>query len=131
MQAMLTATTYAVVGASRDHTKYGYQVYRSLQSVGKTVFPVNPNAAKIEGILCYPTLSDLPQMPEVVVMVVPPKVTEAAVAECARLDIAQVWMQPGAESPTAIDVCRDHKIAVVAGGPCLMVLLRTAKHQSQ
>ncbi len=129
MQAMLTATTFTVVGASRDPEKYGYLVYRSLKSAGKTVFPVNPNAAEVDGDTSYPTLSALPQMPEVAVMVVPPAVTEAAVDECARLGIKQIWMQPGSESEKAIALCRDKGIAVIAGGPCIMVLLRTAKYQ--
>ena len=63
-------------------------------------------------------------------MVVPPPVTEAAVAECARLGIKQIWMQPGAESEAAVAACRENDIQVVAGGPCLMVLLRTAKYQN-
>ena len=39
-------------------------------------------------------------------MVVPPAVTEAAVAECVRLGIKQIWMQPGAESEAAVAACR-------------------------
>lgn len=123
MQAMLSASTYAVVGASRDRDKYGYLVYRSLKAAGKTVFPVNPNADEVDGDRCYPALSALPQRPEVAVMVAPPAVTESAVAECARLGIIQIWMQPGAESPAALTACRENGIAVIAGGPCLMVLL--------
>ncbi len=130
MQAMLAAESFAVVGASRDTGKYGFLVYRSVKAAGKTVFPVNPRAAEVDGDHCYPSLSDLPQKPEVAVMVVPPPMTEAAVAECARLGIRQVWMQPGAESAAAIEACRENDIEVVAGGPCLMVLLRTAKFQN-
>lgn len=131
MQAMLAASSYAVVGASRDPDKYGFLVYRSLKAAGKTAFPVNPNADAVDGDRCYTALSALPQRPEIAVMVVPPAVTEATVAECARLGITQIWMQPGAESPTAIAACREKGIAVVAGGPCLMVLLRTARYQPQ
>jgi len=130
MQAMLAAESFAVVGASRDPDKYGFLVYRSVKAAGKTVFPVNPRAAEVDGDHCYPSLSDLPQKPEVAVMVVPPPMTEAAVAECARLGIRQIWMQPGAESAAAIEACRENDIEVVAGGPCLMVLLRTAKFQN-
>ena len=130
MQAMLAAKSFAVVGASRDTDKYGFLVYRSVKAAGKTVFPVNPRAAEVDGDHCYPSLSDLPQKPEVAVMVVPPPMTEAAVAECARLGIRQIWMQPGAESAAAIEACRENDIEVVAGGPCLMVLLRTAKFQN-
>lgn len=130
MQAMLAADSFAVVGASRDPDKYGFLVYRSVKAAGKTVFPVNPRAAEVDGDHCYPSLSDLPQKPEVAVMVVPPTMTEAAVAECTRLGIRQIWMQPGAESAAAIEACRENDIEVVAGGPCLMVLLRTAKFQN-
>lgn len=129
MQAMLAATSYAVVGASRSADKYGFLVYRAVKAAGKRVFPVNPGATEIDGDRCYPALADLPQMPEVAVIVVPPAVTEAAVSECARLGIRQIWMQPGAESAAALATCREHDIAVIAGGPCLMVLLRTAKYQ--
>ncbi len=130
MQAMLTATSFAVVGASRDPDKYGFLAYRSLKAAGKTAFPVNPMAMEVDGDRCYPSLSSLPQTPAVAVMVVPPAMTEAAVAECARLGITQVWMQPGAESAAAIAACHENGIRVVAGGPCLMVLLRTAPYQS-
>lgn len=130
MQAMLAADSFAVVGASRDPDKYGFLVYRSVKAAGKTVFPVNPRAAEVDGDHCYPSLSDLPQKPEVAVMVVPPTMTEAAVAECTRLGIRQIWIQPGAESAAAIEACRENDIEVVAGGPCLMVLLRTAKFQN-
>ena len=129
IQAMLAANSFAVVGASRDPDKYGFLVYRTLKSVGKMAYPVNPKAAEVDGDRCYPSLSSLPQTPEVAVMVVAPAVTEAAVAECARLGITQVWMQPGAESAAAVVACRENGIEVVAGGPCLMVLLRTAPYQ--
>jgi len=130
MKAMLAADTFAVVGASRAPDKYGFLVYRSLKAAGKTATPVNPRADEVDDDRCYPSLSDLPQRPEVAVMVVPPAVTEAAVDECARLGITQVWMQPGAESVAAITACHDSGIHVIAGGPCIMVLMRTAKFQT-
>lgn len=129
MQTMLAAATYAVVGASRNQEKYGYLVYRSLKAAGKTAFAVNPQATEVDGDPCWPALSVLPQAPEVAVMVVPPAVTEAAVSECARLGITQIWMQLGSESAQAIALCRENNIAVIAGGPCIMVMLRTAKYQ--
>lgn len=131
MHAMLDAKTYAVVGASRSPQKYGYLVFRSLKAAGKTAWAVNPNASEIDGEHCYPSLDALPSVPDVAVMIVPPPVTEKAVAECARLGIGSVWMQPGAESPEAVAACRAAGITVVSGGPCLMVGLRTARYASQ
>ncbi len=127
IQRMLTADVYAVVGASRDPRKYGFLVYQSLKAAGKKVYAVNPQAQTVDADPCYPSLEALPQTPQVVVMVVPPGVTEAAVTECARGGITQIWMQPGAESAAAVSACRNSGIDVVWGGPCIMVGLKTLR----
>jgi len=130
MRAMLAAQTFGVAGASRSPDKYGFLVFKALKRAGKTAYPINPSATEVDGDRCYPSLSAQPRPPEVAVLIVPPAAGEAAVTECVALGIRQVWMQPGAESEAAIAVCHANGIAVVAGGPCLMVLLRTAKYQS-
>ena len=124
-EEILAAPSFAVVGASRSPEKYGYLVYRALKQAGKTVYAVNPQAKEIDGDPAYPTLAALPTIPEAAVMIVPPPVTEAAVAECAQMGIKRVWMQPGAESEEAVAACRANNIMVVASGPCLLVMLRT------
>jgi predicted CoA-binding protein len=111
---------FAVIGASRDPQKYGFQVYRDLRSAGYQVYPINPNANEILGDKCYLSLEILPRKPDVVDVVVPPKVTEHVVETCKRLGITKVWMQPGSESEKAIDFCRENAIAVVYG-VCVMI----------
>ncbi len=111
---------FSVVGASRDPRKYGYQVYKDLKEAGYEVYPINPNAEKVLGDKCYPDLGDLPIKPDVVDVVVPPKVTEEIVKTCKRLGITKVWMQPGSESETAIKFCDENDMDVVHG-VCVMV----------
>ena len=111
---------FVVAGASRDPKKYGYQVYKDLKEAGYKVYPVNPNADKILGDKCYLDLGDLPVKPDVVDVVVPPKVTVEIVKTCKRLGITKVWMQPGSESETAIKFCDRHGIDVVYG-VCVMI----------
>ncbi len=111
---------FSVVGASRDPRKYGYQVYKDLKEAGYEVYPINPNAEKILGDKCYPDLGDLPTKPDVVDVVVPPKVTEEIVKACKRLGITKIWMQPGSESETAIKFCDENDMDVVHG-VCVMV----------
>ena len=118
--------TFAVVGASRDPKKYGYQVYRDLKEAGYQVYPVNPNSDRILGDKCYPDLVDLPTRPDVVDVVVPPKVTEEIVKVCKKLGITKVWMQPGSESETAIKFCNENGIDVVHG-VCVMIERRRKK----
>ena len=111
---------FAVVGASRDTKKYGYQVYKDLKEAGYEVYPVNPNTDRILGERCYPELGDLPTKPDVVDVVVPPKITEEIVKTCKRFGITQVWMQPGSESEAAIKFCNDNGIDLVYG-VCVMI----------
>ena len=111
---------FAVVGASRDSRKYGCQVYKDLKSAGYEVYAVNPNAQEILGDKCYPSLEKLPVKPDVVDVVVPPKVTEHTVEVCRRLGITKVWMQPGSESGKAIKFCEENSIDVVYG-VCLII----------
>jgi len=110
----------AVVGASRDPEKYGHQVYKDLKEAGYAVYPVNPNATEILGDRCYPDLKSLPVKPDVVNVVVPPKLTEGIVKACRDLGIMKVWMQPGSESEKAIEFCEANGIGVVYG-VCIMV----------
>ena len=111
---------FAVAGASRDPEKYGHQVYRDLRNAGYKVYCVNPNADEVLGNKCYPSLEVLPVKPDVVNVVVPPKITEEMVKTCKKLGITKVWMQPGSESETAIKFCEENSIDVIHG-VCVMV----------
>jgi len=115
---------WAVVGASRDPRKFGYQVFRSLRDAGYIVYPVNPRGGELDGIQVYPTLSDLPQQPEVINTVVPPVVTERIVQEAHLLGLTRIWMQPGAESEASLRYCREHDIQVIQQA-CAMVWKRS------
>ncbi len=115
IEEFLKQKTYAVVGASRDPKKYGHRVYANLKRKGYRVYPVNPKADEILGDRCYPSLESLPEKPDVVDIVVPPKVTEDIVRECGRLGIERIWMQPGSESEAALELCGRYKIRVLHG----------------
>ncbi|TET63111.1 CoA-binding protein [Candidatus Bathyarchaeota archaeon] len=115
---------FAVVGASRNPEKFGHQIYRTLRNAGYRVYPINPKANEILGDKCYTSLEALPAKPDVVDLVVPPKTTEKVIRTCKRLGIKKVWMQPGSESETAIDFCRENGIDVVHG-VCVMVERRS------
>jgi len=125
IDAFLAAGPWAVVGASNDRAKYGNKVLRCYLQAGKTpVHPVNPREREIEGLAAYASLSALPALPRAVSIITPPEVTEAVVEECAALGIRHLWMQPGAESAQAVARCEELGLECIAGGPCLLVVLR-------
>jgi predicted CoA-binding protein len=118
----LRGETWAVVGASDDRSKFGNICFRSLQRHGKKVFPVNHKASEVEGETAYPRLADLPQKPDRVLLVVPPKAGESVVREADEAGIDSVWFQPGAESIPALAYCEAHGMTVISGR-CILVTM--------
>ena len=110
----------AIIGVSTSGRKLSNTVYRELKRKGYEVFAVNPRAKEIQGEACWPNVRDLPTLPDAVVLMVPPTETDKIVRELAEAGIKRVWMQQGAESSQAVDFCRSHDIAVVAG-ECIMM----------
>ncbi|MDD2736819.1 MAG: CoA-binding protein [Desulfuromonadaceae bacterium] len=128
IRQFLASPAFGVVGASTNREKYGNKVLRCYQQNGKKVIPVNPNGADIEGITCAATISDLP--PEVVSisMITPPAVTTKLVPLAIEKGIKNIWMQPGAEHPEAVALCREKGINVIADGSCLLVVMGYHDH---
>jgi hypothetical protein len=125
IQEILNSRRFAVVGASRDQSKYGYLVYRTLKEAGYTVYPVNPNADTIDGDEVYPLLDNCPERPDVVVTVVHPEVTYEIIRRAGHLRVPYMWLQPGSESLPCINEMEAQGIQSVHSGPCIMVAVRT------
>ena len=70
---MLNPRSIAVVGAT-ERMQYGGRFLRAaMQSAarGVRVYPVNPRYGELLGMKCYPSVSDLPEAPDVVGVIVP------------------------------------------------------------
>jgi predicted CoA-binding protein len=128
IEEFLKAGAFGVVGASADRSKYGNRVLRCYQMHGRKVVPVNPKEKEIEGVACVASVRDLPAEVESISVITPPGVTEQVVVEAAAQGIRNIWMQPGAESPRAVALCRDHGINVIADGSCILVVLGYREH---
>ena len=76
----------AIVGASSDPTKAsGLPLRNLLQSrFAGEIYPVNPRATEISGILCYPSVTDLPEAPDVAVLMVDARLSPQVLEECGR-----------------------------------------------
>jgi len=104
---------FAVVGSFRNESKYAYRILKTLKEKGYEVYPVNPSLREVDGLTCYPSVKDIPDSVDVVDIVTPPQVTEKIVRECKEKGISKVWIQPGAESKTVIEFCKDNNIEVI------------------
>jgi acyl-CoA synthetase (NDP forming)/GNAT superfamily N-acetyltransferase len=84
---LLRPATIAVVGASREPGALGHEVFRNLLDGGFTgpVYPVNRDAVSVGSVAAWPTLADVPDHIDLVVIATPapevPDVVEQCVAK--------------------------------------------------
>jgi predicted CoA-binding protein len=119
----------AVVGATDNPDnpdKAGHAIYRDLKSKGYRLFPVNLKRASVDGDRAYPNLRSLPETPDIVNLAVPPEISLTVAQQCLRLGIANLWLQPGAESPEVLEFLQDNGFNYMAGA-CIMLKTRRAK----
>lgn len=117
----LQSEAFAVAGASKRPDKFGNKILKCYQKKKYRVIPIHPLEQQIEGVACVAGVADLPAEVVSMSMVTPPAVTEKLVRHAADKGILNIWMQPGAESPTAVSFCEEHGINVIADGTCALV----------
>src|SRR5262245_37961715 len=94
--------TVAVVGASSDRKKFGNKALRAFRDEGYTVFAINPNEEAVEGMQTYPSVLDVPGPIDMATVYVQPEVAEGLLDEFEKKQIAEIWINPGAESDRLI-----------------------------
>lgn len=123
IDTFLAAPVFAVAGASQNRSKYGNKVLRCYLQNNRKAIPVNPGCSEVEGQVCYPSVSALPEPVESLSVITPPHVTERIVEEAIAAGVKNVWMQPGAESAAAVAAAEGAGLNVISGGPCVLVVL--------
>lgn len=89
LDAIFTPRTVAVIGATENPNSVGRPVLWNLLSnpFGGTVYPVNPKRPSVLGIRAYPSVKDLPERPDLAVVVTPAKAVPGLIEECAEAKI--------------------------------------------
>ena len=100
------AKTVAIVGASASRRKFGNKAVRAYREAGWTVYPVNPNAADVEGIKAYRSLADIPDRIDRVSVYLPPEMSQALLDEIAAVQPQDVFFNPGAGTPALVREAR-------------------------
>jgi len=120
----LRGRRFAVAGVSRQPAQAANAVLRRLRRAGYEVVPVNPNAAEVEGLRCYPDLASIPGPLDGIVVATHPAVSAEIVRQAARRGVARVWLHrsfgQGSVSAEAVEACRASGIACIVGGCPLM-----------
>jgi acetyl coenzyme A synthetase (ADP forming)-like protein len=92
LQSFFEPRSVAIVGASRQKGKVGYEILTNLVAGGYEgkIFPINPKADSIEGLKCYPDLASLGVVPELVIVIVPAALVPGVMEECVKVRVRSV-----------------------------------------
>ena len=114
----------AVAGVSRGQPQAANQIFRKLRDAGYETFPVNPRAAEVEGVTCYPDLAAIPGPLDGVVVSTHPDLAVELVRQAAERGTRRLWLHrsfgQGSVSEAAIEECAARGITCLIGGCPLM-----------
>ena len=90
LERVLNARSVAIIGASRDDKKRGYQALRSLieAKYEGAIYPVNPREETILGLRCYRTVLDIEDPVDLALIATPAEKLPKILAECGRKGIS-------------------------------------------
>ncbi|WP_431283670.1 acetate--CoA ligase family protein [Humitalea sp. 24SJ18S-53] len=85
LEAILQPRSIAIIGASQDATKIGGRPVELLQRFGfpGAIYPVNPRATEVQGLTAYPSVTALPEAPDLAIIAVAAQMAPDALEECA------------------------------------------------
>jgi acyl-CoA synthetase (NDP forming) len=89
LDRLLAPRSVAVIGASARVDTYGHQTLDNLVAAqfDGPVYGVHPRETEVLGIPCFPTLSDLPEVPDAIVIATPAATVPALIDEAGRLGV--------------------------------------------
>ncbi len=89
LDAILKPKSVAVIGASTSPDKLGYEILKNILDSGfkGPVYPINPKADVILDLPCHKSVKDIPNAPELAIIIIPARFVPQAVQECGAAGI--------------------------------------------
>jgi acetyltransferase len=137
LDALFEPESVAVVGASRTEKKVGHSILSNLIRCGfkGTIIPINPATDELQGLPCFPSLSEYGKEVDLVVVALPQSQVKGIVAECAKVKAkamivtASGFRETGPEGASleqeVVELCQRNNIRLL--GPNCLGLINTGK----
>jgi len=126
--------TVAVVGASSDQNKIGYQIVANLKSGGYSgnIVPVNRNGNDILGLKTYRSITDYPEKVDLAILSVPAISTPAVAEECGKKGVFGIVVVASGFAETGntkledelSEVCRNYNMRLL--GPNVVGIMNSS-----
>ena len=105
--------TLTIVGLSSKVRRPSYGVSAYMQTQGYRIIPVNPNETSVLGEKAYPSLDEVPDPVEIVVIFRRPEFVPDIVEAAIRRGAKVVWMQEGVIHEAAARRARQAGLEVI------------------
>jgi acetate---CoA ligase (ADP-forming) len=92
LEKLFNPNSVAVIGASKDTQKLGAIVLKNLvksEFPGK-IYPINPKYETLGDLPCYKNLNDLPESPDLAILVTPASTVLGLLDECSQKEVKNV-----------------------------------------
>jgi acyl-CoA synthetase (NDP forming) len=94
MKKFFEPETVALIGATENHMRPGYQLFTNLNyCFGENLYPVNPRIDTLEGRNCYASILDIPVEVDVAVIFINASAVPEALEQCAEKGIRRVIIE--------------------------------------
>lgn len=124
-RVLFAPRSVALVGASDDTAKTTGRPLRYLRAAGfeGQVYPVNPHRTVVQGERAYPSLAELPEVPEHVFILTPTDAVVDSIRECARLGVRVATVLANGFSESGPEgAAREAALAQIARGSGMRLL---------
>ncbi len=90
LKKLLDASSVAIIGASKNPTKRGFQAIRTLQDEGYDgeIYPVNPKEDYILGLKCFESITAIDQPVDLALITTPARTIPSLLEECGAKGVA-------------------------------------------
>jgi len=94
LESFLNPKSVAIVGASSNPAKLGWQILANLKSAGFSgdIYPVNPHETEILGLKAYQNISELKTKVDLAIVVIPAALVGAEIEKVANVGIKNLVM---------------------------------------
>lgn len=120
IHAFLALRRIAMIGVSHEPKHFSRAVFRAWRERGYDMVPVNPAAAEVDGLVCYPLPQELSPVVEGALIMTPAAAGEKAARDCVAAGIRSIWLYR--RSPAAEAFCRQNGVTLITG-ECPMMFL--------
>ena len=113
LKIIQTSTSAALVGVSANPIRSSNFVASYLVRTPLRTYPVNPMYEEVLGMKCYPSLADLPEVPDIVDIFRRPSEIPGVVEQAIEVGAKVVWFQLGLRHDEAARMAEEAGLLVV------------------